>query len=146
MPSLSFREVLHGGFYLLSDPVDERTADLQLAVEVRSLGAFLQSLTANLAGEVGFEGFADDAYAEGKLWLTPEQRRATYEVSFPGNDGSPYRFRGHKELELLNPADALTLLQGSVYDANAREIGRAVVRFDARGGLGSLMRSIRLRL
>ena len=34
MLGFRYREVLHGGFYLLASPVDERAADLFLDVEV----------------------------------------------------------------------------------------------------------------
>jgi hypothetical protein len=145
MFALTYRETLHGGFYLLADPVDERPADFDLHVDVPRLSRFVPSLTATLSGKVRLEGFAESSPATGKLVLVPDQRRAIYELSFAGTDGATYRFRGQKEFLVLNPADALTLLQGSVYDEGAREVGRAVLRFDARGNLGSLLRSIRLR-
>jgi len=44
---------------------------------------------------------------------------------------------------VLNLLDSLTLLQASVYDGDAREIGRATVRFDPEH-LGSLVRSLRV--
>lgn len=144
MLGFAYRETLHGGFYLLADPVDERPADLLLDVLVADVPAMLQSRTARLGGEVRFEGFADHATVEGELSVDPEEKRASYELRFHGNDGSSYRFRGHKELSWLNFVDSLTLLKGSLYDKDAREIGRALVRFDARGNMGSLLRSWRL--
>jgi hypothetical protein len=144
MPGLAYREALHGGFYLLSDPMDERAADFDLGVDLPRLSRFVPSLTAGLEANIHLEGFADKAHATGKFVLVPDQRRGIYELSFLTNDGAPVRFRGQKEALLLNLADALTLLQGSVYDASAREIARVVVRFDPRGSLGSLLRSIRV--
>jgi hypothetical protein len=144
MVGLTYRETLHGGFYLLSAPVDERTADLELDVEATDVLAFAQSRTAKLGGEITFGGFADHVRADGTFVVDAEEGRASYELHFTGNDGAAYRFRGHKELSWLNPMDSLTLVRGSVYDGGAREIGRAVVRFDARGNLGSLVRSVRL--
>jgi hypothetical protein len=140
----AYRETLHGGFYLLADPVDERAADLLLDVEARDVGALVQSRTATLGGEVRLEGFADAARVAGELVFDPEEKRASYELRFTGNDGETYRFRGYKELSWLNPVDSLTLLRGSLYDDEAREIGRALVRFDARGNWASLVRSWRL--
>jgi len=144
MLGFTYRETLHGGFYLLADPVDERAADLLLDVRATDVAAFVQSRTAKLGGELTLGGFADAARAEGTLVLDRDEKRASYELGFRGNDGKTYRFRGHKELSWLNLLDSLTLLQASVYDGDAREIGRATVRFDARGNLGSLVRSLRV--
>ena len=144
MFGFSYRERLHGGFYLLSDPVDERAADLILDIEAPDLGALIRSRTAELRGDVRLEGFADAARGEGRLIVDPEERRASYELSFTGNDGAAYRFRGHKELSWLNFVDSLTLLHGSVYDDLGRETGRAVLRFDVRGDWASLVQSLRV--
>jgi hypothetical protein len=100
--------------------------------------------TATLRGQVTLEGFAADPDPEGKLVLDPEAKRAVYEVTFRADEGGRFRLRGHKELELLNLVDSFTLLSASLYDDGAHEVGRAVLRFDARGNLGSLLRSIRL--
>jgi (2Fe-2S) ferredoxin len=140
----TYREELHGGLYFLADPFDERAADLLLDVEVKDITAFAQSHTAALTGPVTVDGFAKDARGEGKLVIDADQKRATYEVSFTADDGVRYRFRGHKELSILNVLDSFTLVRASLYDTAAREIGRAVVRFDARGNWASLLRSIRL--
>ena len=58
--------------------------------------------------------------------------------------GDRYRLRGHKELEVLNLVDSFTLVRASLYDPDARGIGRATLRFDARGNWRSLVRSFRL--
>jgi hypothetical protein len=144
MFGVGYRETLRGGFYLLSAPVDERAADFLLDVEATDLAAFAQSRTAKLAGDVTLQGFADAVRAEGSLVVDADARRASYELALRGNDGAKYRFRGHRELSWLNLVDSLTLLHGSVYDADAREVGRVRVRFDARGNLGSLVRSVHL--
>jgi hypothetical protein len=144
MLGVRFREVLHGGFYLLSDPVDERAADLTLDVEIQDATSFAPSYMARLRGAVALERFVDDARIEGKATIAPEQKRVTYEVSFRTGDGTPYRLRGYQQLEVLNLVDSFTLIRGSLYDANAREIGRTVVRLDARGAWRDLLRSIRV--
>jgi len=128
MFGVTYRETLHGGFYLLSDPVDERPADLQLDVEATSVVGFAQSGSAKLAGEITLGQFADRVRAEGTFVVDAEERRASYELHFTGNDGARYRFRGHKELSWLNLVDSFTLVRGSVYDIHGREVGRATVR------------------
>jgi len=144
VPGFAYKERLHGGYYLLADPTLERAADLVLEVLARDVGALAQTRTAELHGEVRFEGYADSADAHGKLVLDPEEKRASYELTFTANDGSRCRFRGYKELSWLNLMDSFTLVSGSLYDDTAREMGRAVVRFDLRGDWASLVRSIRL--
>jgi hypothetical protein len=145
MLGFRYREVLHGGFYLLSNPVDERAADVLLDVEMEDVSAFGRSRTptARLRGHVTLQGFADDADADGKLVLDPEHKRAIYELSFKEKGGDRYRLRGHKELEVLNLVDSFTLVRASLYDPDAREIGRATLRFDARGNWRSLVKSFR---
>jgi hypothetical protein len=145
MLGFSYRETLHGGFYFLDDPRDERAADLVLDVDVKDAMALVHSRTATLGGEITLDGFAEKVHGEGVLIVDPEQKRLNYELSFVADDRARYRFRGHKELSLLNFADSFTLVQASLYNDEAREIGRAVVRFDARGNWASLVRSFRLR-
>jgi hypothetical protein len=124
---------------------------VNLDVLVPDVAQFGQSHTARLSGPLSLEGFADDPRSEGKLVIDVQQQCALYELSFTGGGGAgdgalacgPYRLRGYKQVDPLNLIDSFTLLRASLYDATAREIGRAVLRFDARGNLGSLLRSFR---
>jgi len=143
MVGFRYHEALHGGFYFLAHPVDERAADLALDFEVPDLTAFAVSHVAKAYGSVKLEGFADDPNGEGKLVFDRNNKRALYEVSFTTLDGARFRFRGHKQVELLNPVDSFTLVRASLYDADAREVGRAVVRFDVRGNWRSFVKSFR---
>jgi hypothetical protein len=153
MLGFRYREDLHGGFHFLSNPVDERAADVALDVFVPDVSTVGLSRTAMLGGPVKLEGFADDPRSDGKLVLDLEQKRALYEISFTAggatSDGhelptARYRLRGYKQLEVLNLVDSFTMIRASLYDPTAREIGRAVLRFDVRGHWGSLLRSFRL--
>jgi hypothetical protein len=141
MLGFRYQELLHGGFYFLASPVDERSADLTLDIEVRDLPAFALSRTATVHGRVKLAGFADDPDGTGKLVFDKDEKRALYEVSFRADDGVAYRLRGYKQLEVLNLVDSFTLVRGSLYDMDAREVGRVVVRFDVRGNWASLVRS-----
>jgi hypothetical protein len=42
--------------------------------------------------------------------------------------------------------DTMTTLPASIYDADGKEIARAVLRFDVRGNLATFLRSWRMRL
>jgi hypothetical protein len=138
-----YQEVLHGGFYFLDDPPFERAADLVLDVAVKDVTRLRDAQRAEVRGRVTLEGFADDPDAEGKLVLDRAGKRLHYDVSFKANGGEQYRLRGHKQLEMLNLVDSLTLVRASLYNNDAREVGRATVRFDARGNWKSLVGSIR---
>jgi hypothetical protein len=140
------REILHGGFYLLSDPVDERPADLFLDVDIPDVTNVARSRLARLRGTIRLEGFADDPRAAGKLIVNREQRRLAYDLRFGALDGTRHRFWGYRQLELLDPIDSATLIRASLYDGDAHEIGRAMLRFDLRGGWKALLRSFRVRV
>ncbi len=143
MLGFRYQEVLHGGFYFLDNPPFERAADLVLDVAVKDVTRLRDSQRADIHARVTLEGFADDPSAEGKLVLDKAGKRLHYDVSFKANGGEPYRLRGHKQLEVLNLVDSFTLVRASLYDGKAREVGRATVRFDARGNWRSLVGSIR---
>jgi hypothetical protein len=144
MPGFRYREVLHGGFYFLAEPRDERAADLALDVDVPDVAAFVLSRTARLSGPLTLEGFANDPAPDGKLVFDPDRQTVHYEVSFDATAGGRYRLRGYKQFDFLNLVDSFTLVRASLYDDAAHEVGRAVLRFDARGNWKSLVRSFRL--
>jgi hypothetical protein len=148
---LGFRytEELHGGFYFFTSPLDERAVDARLEVVVRDVTRFGQIHRAELGGPLELEGFADDPRSEGKLTFDAEMQQAIYDLTFTagGFEGPPpgrYRLRGYKQLDVLNLVDSFTLVRASIYDPDAREIGRATLRFDARGNWRSLVRSFRV--
>jgi hypothetical protein len=151
MLGFRYREDLHGGFYFFTKPLDERAAELRLDVLVGDVAQFGKSHAARLAGPLTLEGFADDPRSEGKLVIDVQHQCALYELAFTGGGGAAegalacgqYRLRGYKQVDPLNLVDSFTLLRASLYDPDAREIGRAVLRFDARGNLGRLVRSFR---
>ncbi len=144
MAGFRYREVLHGGYYFLDEPRDERAIDLAFDVEVADWTTFVSNRTARLSGPIKIERFADETRGEGKLVLDPEKQAVNYEVSFASSDGRNYRLRGYKQFDFLNLVDSFTLVRASLYDDRAREVGRAVVRFDARGNWSSLAKSFRL--
>ncbi len=148
MLGFRYTEELHGGFYFFTRPLDERPADARVDVVVPDLGRFGQSRTAELHGPVKLDGFADDPRADGKIVFDADMQQAIYELSFTGaGPDAPegrYRLRGYKQLDVLNLVDSFTLVRASLYGPDAREIGRAVLRFDARGNWPSLFRSFRL--
>jgi hypothetical protein len=142
---LAFSETLQGNYYLLAEPTREPAMSFTIRALVRKIASFASDPVARIEGRVSLEGFADDAPLEGRLaFRLQSQRRVTYDFSFVGNDGRPYRFRGQKDFAPLALVDSFTILSGSLYDEGKREIGRATLRFDLRSDVGKLLGSLRL--
>ncbi len=140
-----FAETLRGNYYLLADPTNERAMSFTIRATAKELASFAHDPVARIEGRVVLEGFADDAPLVGSLaFRLAQQKRLTYDFAFVGNDRSPYRFRGQKDLTPLAIVESFTTLSGSLYDEGRREIGRATLRFDLRSDLRKLLRSFRI--
>jgi hypothetical protein len=145
-PSFGFElsGVLHGTFFLFSAPEVDRAIELEVELGMAGLRRFAQTRAARLAGDARLEGLANGRPFHGDIVFRPGERRITYDLAFTGDDGSAYALRGQTDLWWLGIVEALTLLPASLYDGTGREIGRAMLRFDARHELVALVRSFRL--
>lgn len=143
----SFEERMSGSYHLLASQLDERAIAFTLTARVAGARQFLRDKLARIQGEVNVEGFADASPLAGTLALKLlDERRLTYDFTFPANDGKTYRFHGQKDVTLIALIDTMTTLPASLYDAAGREVARAVLRFDTRGELATFLRSWRMRL
>jgi hypothetical protein len=145
-PNLGFElsGVLRGTFFLFTTPEVDRAITLETELGMAGLRRFAQTRSARLAGDAHLEGLAERRPFAGDVVFRPGERRITYDLAFTGDDGSSYAIRGQTDLWWLGFFDALTLLPASLYDGSGREIGRAMLRFDAARELGALVRSFRL--
>jgi hypothetical protein len=141
-----FRETMRGMYHFLDRPLEERGIEFTIAVESRGLRDFARTRTAAIHGEVELEGFARKTPLAGTLAFKLDERRLPYEFTFSADDGKSYRFRGQKDFSLFAVADSISTLPASIYDAEGKELGRAIVRFDLRADTGKLLKSFRLRL
>ena len=108
---LSYRETLHGVYYSLSRPTDERPLECFLNVTIGDLGAALRQKLGRIEGELTMDGFADRVPVVGTVgFRLLDQKRVPYELSFTANDGGHYRLRGQRELKPAAPAEWLTVL------------------------------------
>jgi hypothetical protein len=140
-----YSETLEGSFYPLDAPTLERPMRLALNVRIKSVSDFIRDRTGTVDGSLTMDGFADDVPVSGTIafrWL--DQYRLPYELHFRANDGSGYRLRGQRNVNLLALEDSMTTLVSSVVDEAGREVMRADLRFDARADMGKLLRSLRL--
>lgn len=140
-----FRERLTGSYHLLSSPLEDRAARLEIAARVDGLRQFLRDKLAVIDGEIHLADFADGKAIHGTLGLKLlDEGRMPYDFRFRGNDGASYRFQGCCELTPIAPADSFTVLPASLYDEARHEIGRAILRFDVRSELMNVVRSFRV--
>lgn len=143
MAGLRFEETLRGGFHFLDHPEAELPMDLSVQVRIDGVRRFAKERTGTVGGHLTIEGFTDGPF-EGAVGLAVvARRRLPYDFSFVAQNGKTYRFRGEKDLTILELAEPVTLLPMSLYDEAGREVGRATVRFDVRSDLKKAVRSLR---
>ena len=147
MAGFRFEETMRGSFYLLDKPEDERAMEFSIEARVDNLRRFVRDLNARIRGVVTLEGICKHANLDGTLGLKlVRENRLPYDFSFTGEDGKKYRLRGEKNFTPLGITESLTTLPASLYDADDKEIGRAIVRFDLRSDWKKFVLSFRPRL
>jgi hypothetical protein len=143
----SFEETMSGSYYLLDAPLAERAISFSIGARVDGMRQFLRDKTARIEGHVSVEGLAERCPLSGTLGLKLfAERRLPYLFTFRGDDGHEYRLQGQKDVTMIALLDTLTTLPASLYDAAGREIGRSVLRFDARQDLTRFLRSWKPRI
>lgn len=142
---VEFRETMAGYFHLVDRPRDERPLAFTIRAISGRLASFVRRPQTEVEGELHAEGFADHVPVRGTLGLDLlRDRTLRYDLSFPGNDGQSYRFKGHKTVQLGRLVATMSELPAALLDAQGREVGRALVRFDVRRDLARFLRSWRL--
>jgi hypothetical protein len=144
---LTFRERMRGSFHLLSAPLEDRGAQLELEVSARPSRDALRAPALDAAGTIQLEGFASRRPCEGRVSLKiANEQRIPYDLHFTGDDGRPYQLFAQRDLSVPKLMDALTTLHASVCDESGAEVARAFLKMNGRAELGRLVRSIRVRL
>jgi hypothetical protein len=130
---LVFREHLRGSYHLLD-------------VSLEHARAFLRKPTLRVEGELTLADFATKRPCTGTIALKiANEQRIPYDLRFLGDDGRVYQLCGQRDLSVPKIVDALTTLPATLCDESGRELGRAMLDFDARNELGALLRSVRVR-
>ncbi len=141
---VEFRETMAGSYRLHEGAGGELPLQFTLRAFSRRMSSFLRVPLAEVEGEFHAEGFADHAPTRGTLALDLlRDRTLKYDLRFPGNDGRSYRFKGQKTVSLRRLVATMTELPAVLLDDQGREIGSALVRFDAQQDLPSFLRSFR---
>ena len=144
-------ESMSGSYYLLDEPFRDHAMRVSLRLGVNGLRRFLRERKIDAKGLVHAEGLATRApegvELTGSLTMKLfDEKRIPYDLSFHGDDGRTYRLRGQRDFFVHAAVDSLTILPASLFDDTGLEIGRAVLRFDARSDLGALVKSFRPRM
>jgi hypothetical protein len=91
------------------------------------------------------EGFADRRPVHGRISASfTEELHIRYDFRFKANDGEEHALRAEQCFLAVDPIGSFTTLDATIYDAQARERARALLRFDAKRELGPMVRSLRI--
>lgn len=138
-----FAETMAGTWDAPENP--EQPFSFTVTAATPSIWQFTDNGLLSLDGTVTASGLCEQAPCNGTLDMSFWQRTLVYDLSFPGNDGNPYRFRGKKNVRLLSPLDTLTHMPGTIEDPNGNVVGNAIVHFDLGSELLPMVRSLALR-
>jgi hypothetical protein len=143
---LSLALTLRGHYHLLSSPLENRAFESDLTLDFQGIRGTLFRREGRVTGKVTAEGLAERRVLEGTVSLRgAHEGQVLVSFSFEGTSGSRYTVRGFVEVLPAAPLATITEVPVSLYDASDAEIGRGTLRFDLRGDLGRVLRSIRLR-
>ena len=145
------KESFSGSYYRLDEPLRDHAMRISLRLDVDGMRRFLRERKVVAAGTIFAEQLAerapDGVPLQGTLTMKLfDEKRIPYDLSFEGDDGRTYRIRGQRDFFVHDAVDSLTILPASLYDDANLEIGRALLRFDPKTELPTLMKSFRPRL
>lgn len=144
-------ESMTGTYHRFDEPLRDHVVRITLRLWVEGLRRFARERQVDAEGVIFAEALAEDGGSGRKVhgtitWRLLDQNRVPYALTFEGDDGETYHLRGQRDFFLHNAIGSLTTLEASLYDAQDREIGRALLHFEPRLELPALLRSFRPRL
>lgn len=145
------KESFSGSFYRLDEPLRDHAIRISLRLGVDGMRRFLRERKVVAEGTVFAESLCERAPAGVPLWgsLTMklfDEKRIPYDLTFEGDDHRTYRLRGQRDFFMHDAVDSLTMLPVSLFDDASLEIGRALLRFDPKTELPTLVKSFRPRV
>lgn len=145
------KESFSGSFYRLDEPLRDHAVEISLRLGVDGMRRFLRERKVVAEGTIFAETLAErgekGVHLSGSLTMKLfDEKRIPYDLSFEGDDGRTYRLRGQRDFFMHDAIDSLTMLPASLYDDDNREIGRALLRFDPKTELPTLVKSFRPRM
>jgi hypothetical protein len=144
VPGLAFRESMQGTYWRLDAPTEVRSVAVTLDARA-DVTSLLRDRQLAVSGVIDVEQLATERPLEGTLaFRFARDGRFHYRLRFLGDDGGAYELGGQTEWSPLAPLSSLEVLAASLYDASNQEIGRGTLRFPARSGLWTVLRTVRL--
>lgn len=137
-----FDEVMTGSWRRLKS---EKDLPLQFSISsvAPNLKEFLVKGLMTSEGWISAGSLARQQPCKGTLSMPVRTRFVHLDLAFQGDDGNPYRLVAMKKLTALNLVTDITTFVGRLYDANGREIGNGIARFDLKRDLVKLLQSLR---
>lgn len=144
-------ESLTGSFHRFDDPLSDHPVKITLRLRVDGLGRFVRERRIEVGGTIDAEGLAEGGgtgrAVHGTItWKLLDEKRVPYSLTFEGDDKRTYHLRGQRDFFAYNAIGSLTTMAASLYDDSDREIGRAILHFEPRMEIPSLVKSFRPRL
>ncbi len=104
-------------------------------------------LSGEITGTVTMEGVVDRSPLQGTIEISPLWNKTiAYAFTFTGPNGKPYRFAGHKSIEMMSFLKTMTFLPGEIRDDKNNLIATAETSFDAKADMVPFLLSFRMAL
>lgn len=145
------KESFSGSYYRLDEPLLDHGMQITLNLGVDGMRRFFRERKVVAEGRVFAEKLAEREPNGVPLWGTLtmklfDEKRIPYDLTFEGDDRRTYRLRGQRDFFVHDAVDSLTILPVSLFDDANLELGRAVLRFDPKTELPTLVKSFRPRV
>jgi hypothetical protein len=144
-------ESMTGSFHRFDDPLTDHVMRVTLRLGVHGLRRFARDRRIQADGVILAQGLAENGGSGRTVtgtitWRLLDENRVPYALSFVGDDEKTYHLRGQRDFFFHNAIGSLTTMSASLYDAEQREIGRAVLHFEPKTEIPALVKSFRPRL
>ena len=148
---VGFAVPLRGQFHRFDSPLVDHAIDCHLAFELEGMRQSVLPRASRVSGWVAAGGLARAPIVEGTVtYREASEGRAMVTLSFSSDPNAcpseRLTLRGFVEVLTVAPLTTATTMPFSLYSAGDQEIGRGVMRFDLRGDLARVVRSLRPRL
>ncbi|HVK84634.1 MAG TPA: hypothetical protein VM513_11035 [Kofleriaceae bacterium] len=139
-----FAETMAGTIEWDAAPGVRHPFKFEVTAQAESTRAHLRDGRALLHGIVTAPPRVSGADAEGVITIRPiGQKIIRYELSFLGDDGTPYELVGQKDIRYLAPLKTFTYLPAEILDEDHRRVATCQTTFDLRRHWWSFVRSFR---
>lgn len=139
-----FAETMAGTIEWEDRPGVTEPFKFEVTAQAESTRDHLRDGRAVLRGVVTSPPRITSADAEGVITIRLfGEKIIRYELSFLGDDGTPYELVGQKDIRFLSPFRSFTYLPAEILDEDHRRVATCKTTFDLRRDLWTFMRSFR---